>query len=338
VPRLSFGLPALAVAGNKIVNAQTGRAVLLRGVNRSGFEYSSPEGVGALTKTGINEAEISQIVDVWGANIIRLPFNQDWALERQGYDPAPYRADLEAVIAMAARRGAYTLLDLQWLDSVTPRGTTGGKPNFVAPLPNPDSIRLWQQLAASWRDEPAVLYDIFNEPHDALPDDTVPLMGIAEDGSTFPLRTGTVTMNEWQPWARHLIGAIRSENPSAVVFVPGTNWAFDLTGHPIPGVSGAVYSTHVYVPKGSDWARAFGDLASAVPVFAGEWGGGDDDTQWGLELAAYFDQHELGWTAWSWADWPWLVDHPPTPPYNPTRFGSLVRDALAASADSLRVG
>jgi hypothetical protein len=110
VPRLSFGLPALAVAGNKIVNAQTGRAVLLRGVNRSGFEYSSPEGVGALTKTGINEAEISQIVDVWGANIIRLPFNQDWALERQGYDPAPYRADLEAVIAMAARRGAYTLV------------------------------------------------------------------------------------------------------------------------------------------------------------------------------------------------------------------------------------
>ena len=326
--RLSHGLSQLAVEDNRIIDTLTRQPVKLRGVNRSGFEYSSPEGPGALAKTGITEVEISTIIEVWGANIIRLPFNQEWALQREGYDPSWYRADLEAVIEMAARRGAYTLLDLQWLDSRTARGTVGGRPNFVAPLPNLDSIQLWQQLAAAWRDESAILYDIFSEPHDALPDDPVPLLGIREDGSTFSLPTPKVTTNEWQPWARQLIAAIRTQNPNALVFVAGTNWAFDLRGHPIPEMGGLIYSTHIYVSKGLDWDGPFGSLATSVPVFVSEWGGDDKDIPWGLELTAYFDQLDLGWTAWSWSDWPRLVEDPPRPPYTPTPFGTLVRDAL----------
>ena len=256
--------------------------------------------------------------------------NQDWALKRPGYDPEPYLSALDFVIDAAASHGAYTLLDLQWLDAVTPRGANSdGSANFVPPLPNLLSLELWPELAARYAAEPAVLYDIFNEPHDALPDDEVPLLGMGSDGATSPLTSRRVTMAEWQPWALQLIAAIRGQNPAALIFVPGTNWAYDLRGFPLP-VDGLVYSTHVYRNKGRNWDEAFGCLSQTHPVFAGEWGGGAEDIQWGLDLIAYFQQHHIGWTAWSWSDYPHLLDAPVTAGYRPTLFGRVVRDALSA--------
>lgn len=166
---LSCRLPPLHTRGTKIVNAETSEPVRLRGVNRSGLEYSAPAYPGSLATAGISEAEFDEIAD-WGANLVRIPFNQSWALRTSGYDPEAYLAALDQVIAMAAERGAYTLLDLQWLDAASPRGRLpSGGANFVPPLPNLGSIELWRQLASRYRGEPAVLYDIFNEPHDPLP-------------------------------------------------------------------------------------------------------------------------------------------------------------------------
>ena len=317
---LSHGLPALTVAGNRVVNRETLEPVLLRGLNRSGFEYSA--------ETQIGEVELDAITQDWNANVIRLPFNQDWALERDGYDPTRYREALARVVAMAARRGAYTMLDLQWLDACTPRGTVNGKPNYVAPLPNVESITIWKQLARLWKAEPAILYDIFNEPHDPLTDDCEPIAAIADDLSAHVLRRRKVRAAEWHPWARHLVSAIRSENEHALIFVSGLDWGYNLNDCPIAGLSDVVYSTHVYPWKGRDWDRAFGSLSSSVPVFAAEWGGGDEDLEWGETLAHYFDECGIGWTAWSWSDEPRLIACPVEPPYAATKFGSLVRGRL----------
>jgi endoglucanase len=328
--RLSYGLAPLAALGNRIVDAQTFAPVLLRGVNRSGLEYCSPEGAGSLAKAGITPEEMDEIVGGWGANIVRLPFNQNWALERPGCDAGPYLAALDQAIDMAARRGAYTLLDLQWLDSSTPRGyDNAGRPNYVPSLPDRASIALWRQLAARYRGEPAVLFDLLNEPHDPLRDDPVPLEAIGEDSDFRPLEDGRLSMEIWQGWARLLIDTIRGENPEALIFVAGLDWAYDLRGHPLPDCEGVVYSTHVYRSKGRDWEGAFGELAASVPVFAGEWGGEEADLGWGRRLADYFDSLEIGWTAWSWSDYPRLVEPPPRPPYLRTPFGALVRERLA---------
>jgi hypothetical protein len=72
----------------------------------------------------------------------------------------------------------------------------GGTRNFVAPLPNADSIRLWSTLARSYKDEPAVLYDLFTEPHDCLNDDPFPLN--RADGTVYPVDQRQVTMQDWQ--------------------------------------------------------------------------------------------------------------------------------------------
>ena len=88
-----------------------------------------------------------------------------------------------------------------------------------------------------------------------------------------------------------------------------------------------VYSTHVYRNKGSNWAEAFGALAATLPVFAGEWGGHDEDREWGQSLANYFDSLQIGWTAWSWSNEPYLVTG-----FAPTAFGEIVRERLQRSA------
>jgi endoglucanase len=274
----------LRTAGNRIVrdvHNDTGEAVLLRGVNRSGMEYR---------RDPIAADEIAAMVCGWGANIIRLPLNQEWVLTDPGY-----LISMDYFVETAASLGAYTLLDLHWLD------TTLRQP----PLPNQDSVTMWRVLARHYREQPAVLYDILNEPH--------------------------VTMPEWQPWATRLIDAIRGENPPALIFVSGVDWGYDLSGFPLPGVQNVVYSTHVYPNKGADWDRAFGKLSASHPVFAGEWGGEDQDVAWGRMLASYFKHHGIGWTAWSWKDWPHLVQRPCEPPYEPTEFGKLVQELLGGT-------
>jgi hypothetical protein len=260
----------------------------------------------------------------WRSNIIRLPFNQDWALNHPNYLEA-----LDFVIDQAGSRGAYTLLDLQWLDATTPRGTNGdGSANFVPPLPNLQTVEAWQLIAARYSTENAVLYDIFNEPHDALSDDRNQLLGMRNDGTTFPLSSDRVSMAEWQPWAAKLVNTIRLQNPNALIFIPGTNWAYDLRGFPIPSLDGVVYSSHVYRNKGDDWQGAFGDLSNSHPVFVGEWGGGAGDLDWGQRLELFLRERNLGWTAWSWSDDPHLIERPLAPNFAPTEFGTLVRNSL----------
>jgi endoglucanase len=319
---LSNGLPRLATSGNLIVDASTGAPILLRGVNRSGLEYSDPDEQGFLSGAAISRSEIQAIVRVWDCNIIRLPFNQDFVLRgRGGRLGEEYRNALDQVIYWTSMFGAYTLLDLQWLDADR---TYGGDRNFVAPLPNIQSIELWTLLADRYKDEPAVLYDIFTEPHDRLDDDPFPLN--KEDGSTYPDDQRAVTMKEWQPWARKLTSVIRSENPDAIIFIPGINWAYDLRGMPMD-VPNIVYSSHVYPAKGNDWPQAFGNLSRIVPVFLGEFGGQDktEELDFVRRLVAYSQQLGIGWTAWSWFNDPFLVNR-----YEATRFGDIVRRGLAA--------
>jgi hypothetical protein len=320
---LSNGLAALRTLGNRIVNAATGERVLLRGVNRSGLEYAGPDEQGFLSGASLSRAEIEFIVRAWRCTILRLPFNQDFVLRgRLGRSGEEYQQAIDQVISWASRFGAYTLLDLQWLDA---ERVYGGDRNFVAPLPNMESIDLWTTLARRYKDEPAVLYDLFNEPHDRLADDPYPLN--KEDGTTYSVSKRTVTMKEWQPWARRLTEAIRGENPDALVFVSGTNWGYDLRGMPLD-LENVVYSTHVYPNKGNRWAEAFGDVSRSAPVFAGEFGGSDSplDLDYVRRLMQYMRELELGWTAWSWSNEPFLVTR-----YVPTAFGEGVRQGLSGS-------
>jgi endoglucanase len=189
---LSGSLPWLATAGNRIVQLNTEQPILLRGINRSGLEYTEPSVNGFLDAAQLTQNEIGVIVTMWRSNIIRVSFNQDWALNgKNGHPAKEYLTALDQVISWASALGAYTILDLQWLDSDTVYGHTadgngGQEDNHVAPTPNAATITLWNALATRYCDEPAVLFDLFNEPHDRLNDDPMPINIIGAGAQWFP--------------------------------------------------------------------------------------------------------------------------------------------------------
>lgn len=312
--------------------------VWLRGVNRSGLEYTEPSAAGFLAAAEFKQDEIREIVVVWRSTVIRVPFNQDWALRgRSGRSAEDYLASLDQVISWAAALGAYTILDLQWLDAETVYGHTVDQngvetPNHVAPTPDADTIVLWQNLAKRYRDEPAVLFDLFNEPHDRLSGDSFPIHLIGPDGDVVESDSSRVGPDEWVPWAERLVAEVRGIRPKGIVLVGGVDWAFDLGGIRVddPGV---LYSVHIYPDrKPETWTKALGG-SSDLPVFVGEWGGTADNLAFGQELADRIRQERLGWTAWSWVDYPQLIQPPRAPNYEPTAFGFLIRDQLRASID-----
>lgn len=333
---LSHGLPPLITTGNRILRADQLRPVLLRGVNRSGLEYSEPNASGFLAAAGITEEEVLEIVAGWRANILRIPFNQDWCLNGRGTHSAEeYLASLDQVIAWASELGAYTIVDLQWLDAETVYGTTihptaGRDANHVAPTPNEQTITLWRTLAARYRDETAVIFDLLNEPHNVLEDDPHPLNLISSDGSIAPSNETRLTAREWSNWAALLIANIREIKPEGIIMVGGIDWAFDLAGIQVDAQN-VVYSTHIYSNRRRrDWIKAL-DRNKEIPIFVGEWGGTEQDLEFGASLVSQMQRLGLGWTAWSWSDFPHLVQAPGAAPFVPTAFGALVQSELASS-------
>ena len=119
--------------------------LLLRGLNRSGLEYSEPGEDGFLHAASLSPREFARMAREWSCDIVRIPFNQDWAMRGRGiFTGEDYLRALDRVIAWAAKWDMYTLLDLQWLQADTPYG-----PNrqFIAPLPDAESAVMWRMLA-----------------------------------------------------------------------------------------------------------------------------------------------------------------------------------------------
>jgi hypothetical protein len=275
----------LKTSGATIVD-EDGKAMILRGVNRSGLEYDK-------TGAGVSQAELQYIVKEWKAQIIRLPFNQDWIMR----DPA-YVVYFNTVINWIVEAGAYVLLDLQWKNST----------EKIPPIPDEEAITMWKNLAGQYKDNPAILFDIHNEAHD-------------------------VTWEAWRQRAGQIIEAIKSVHPRALLFVSGLDWAYDLRGWgeaPLP-YTNVVYSTHPYPFKAEPWAwdKYFGQYVGKIPVFAGEFGGGDSDLEWGRKILDYFSAKKMGWTSWSWSNEPYLTLNDRR---TPTAFGKLVQAALAQNA------
>jgi len=279
------GLSWLHTEGNRILN-ESDEDVVLRGVNRSGLEYD-------LSGNGMSQTEIIYICQNWRAQIVRIPFNQDWIMRNATY--LPY---LDQVIEWVTNEGAYALLDLQW------ENTDVGIPNN----PNLEAVYMWQMLAARYSQLPGVLYDIHNEAHNT-------------------------SWDAWRQRASQIVEAIQEVHPDALIFVCGLDWAYDLRGWEAEPLlyTNIVYSSHPYPFKGQPWAwhEYFGNLAETHPVFLGEFGGEEADLEWGRQLLEYFDEKGLGWTAWSWVDNPRLTE---ADRRTPTAFGELVYNALVEHA------
>ena len=318
--------PEIKVSGNKLVTA-SGTTVWLQGVNVPSLEWSAK---------GENVLEsIKVAIDEWKANVIRLPLNYGFWFGRgkvsdisnsqpvNDQAAAAYRQLVDNAVKMAAARGAYIILDLH---------------RYVAP--DAFAVEFWKDVAARYKDNPAVLFDMFNEPHNTT-------WEVWRNGGDVEIKhPGAASTTYKSPGMQGLVDAIRGTGAKNIIVAGGLGFAFDLTGI-LTGYAledktgnGIMYATHFYNwHKG--WQKHFLGLVDKYPLLVGETGADikkmpfvpaknqEDPYTFIPDAIGLIQKYHLNWTAWCFhthatprllSDWT----------YDPTPFyGVFVKEALA---------
>jgi len=323
----SGGGLSIRVQGNQFVDA-AGRAVQLRGVNFSGFESvaiqgwspTDPSGGQGGQADGPNWAAIAG----WRANVVRLPLNEaSWlgytCTDTDGvvHNPDPggnYRSAVETQVAQANAAGLYVILDLHWS---APGGTC---PMLKTQMADADhSPAFWASVAQRFRNNPAVLFELFNEPDFNFDFSGDPWSAMMQgSGGSFSGYPATSNGNNWQnvqqPWTavgyQQLIDAVRAAGAGNVVLIGSLEYSADLSGwlahRPTDprGQMAAVW--HAYPTYGQTWENpcsggntycvpnnspgVFGDvqgiLAAGLPVLITETGDRNSSGTNGAPLVA----------------------------------------------------
>lgn len=327
----------LHVKGNKVLNP-AGQPVWLQGVNVVSLEF--------LVKGDHVLKSALVAVDEWKANLIRLPVKEEYWFGRaagQKDGGAAYRELVEAAITLVANRGAYVLLDLH---------------RFRAP--RTEHAEFWKDAATKFKNHPAVIFDLFNEPHgttwEVWRDGGYVLekKGPAdEDAFLTPEEKAKGGKGFQSIGMQALVDAVRGTGARNIVVAGGLDWAYDLsgiargfalkdaTGH------GLIYATHIY-PWKRGWQEKVLVIAERHPILVGEVGADikkmdfistsaqEDPYTWVPDMLGFIQKHRFHWTAFSF--------HPAATPvmitgwdYTPTPFwGAFVKRALAGEQFELK--
>jgi endoglucanase len=156
----------ISISGNHFVNGLngTGQTIQLRGVNVSSSEYACAQNFG-FDDGDYTDATAAAIAS-WGANAVRIPLNEDCWLNTNlpasdPYGGAGYQQEIESFVSALGAHGIYAILDLHW--------TAPGNQTALEQQPMPDmdhSPAFWTSVATAFKSNPAVVFDLFNEPYD----------------------------------------------------------------------------------------------------------------------------------------------------------------------------
>ncbi len=317
------GPAGYVVRGSRIIGPD-GRPFLVHGVDRPSLEWS-PQGV------ALSAADFRRM-RAWGANTVRIPLDQDfWLASACAYSPG-YRARVRQAVTWARDAGLVVILDLHWSDEGQDRRGSGcGVAPGQQQMADQNSLRFWSEVAAAYRSDPGVWFELYNEPHDVS-------WSVWRNGGTAQdPKTGL----RWQvAGMQQLYSAVRAAGARNMVVVGGLNWAYDLRGLPRYALTGydIAYAVHPYPYAGKeppDWTADFGFAAQTYPVIATEFGEFDCGDSYVQTFIAYAARHGIGWTAWAWypggCAFPSLIANWSG---TPTVMGSAVRAALQRDARS----
>jgi hypothetical protein len=304
--------------------------VRLLGVNRSGTEYSCQQGYGFFD--GPSDTASIKAMKSWHINAVRVPLNETCWLGINGipakYGGESYRRTIRAWVSRLERQNLYVILDLHWA-APGPEQATG-----IIPMPDADHAPdFWRSVAAAYKGDHAVLFDLYNEPHDVDWDCWQHGCEIHDQ------RVGTYRA----AGMTELVDAVRSTGATQPVMLGGTEWARNDEGWlahlPADPARAEVASNHTY-----NFAACYGscreslaEISRTHPVVTGELGEGDCRDRYVAPYMDWADAHGISYLAWAWdTHGGWTCQSGPSliTDYDgtPTAFGRGFRDHLRALA------
>ena len=250
---VSAGMPY--VQGTQILDG-TGHPLRLRGAQiESAFNNIKSWQAGLRINTPLNSTVFNAMVQTWNMNALRLPLS-NWIYAT---NPTLYLSMLDQVVQEANSAGLYVVLDLHDdLKAGSPYGDN-------ADLPKTEDIPFWQAIATHYKNNPAVMFDLYNEPSE--PSWTVWATGGAVIGGA-----NIVGFQD-------LITAVRGTGARQIIVVePGSAGGNNQGWKTFPSSTltdpNIVYSLHEYQNvtfTAQQLDTLWGPILYHHPIYYGEW-------------------------------------------------------------------
>lgn len=322
----------LSVSGNHLVD-ESGQAIRLLGVSRSGSEYACAEGYGFFD--GPTGARSIRAMKRWGINAVRLPLNPDCWLGIDGVKPGlgggSYRAAIDGFVARLNQAGLYVVIDEH---VAAPAGSLA---LGIIPMPDADSSpAFWSSVAAHFASNHSLVFDLYNEPHDIDWDCWLAGCDVPA-GGRFSERHPAYRAAGMQ----QLVDAVRSTGATQPLMLGGTDYARDLSGwlahEPVDPLGQLVASEHNYghhlAPCLRGCKAAIASVSASVPVVVGELGQTDCRHDYIDKWMRWADRRGISYIGWAWdAKGGWTCHAGPSLIQNyrgkPTGFGIGFRNHL----------
>ncbi len=234
-----------------------GEPFQLRGVSTHGIAWF-PQYVNAGSFAEVKAA---------GGNVIRVAMYVD---TENGYlaDPASNMTLMRQAIENAKALDMYVLVDWHILKEQDPNRCLDA------------AITFFDAVASAYPGDPAILYEICNEPN-----------GVSWDAV--------------QTYAYAMFPVIRQYSPQAVIVLGTPHFSGDLTEpvlHPFPGEN-FLYAFHFYAGLHDSYGTLEHALSQGLPVMVSEWGvdrkGEAPALEEGRAFAQYLNEQGISWCAWS---------------------------------------
>jgi hypothetical protein len=307
------------VNGNRFVDG-AGNTVQLRGVNVSGLESVAIQGWSPTDPWGGWKPQWPALT-AWKITAVRLPMNEaSWlgytCTDQNGAtrNPDPggnYKQTVEQTVSEATANGFYVILDLHWS---APGNFCGLGQNPMADADH--SVDFWTSIANTFKGNPAVIFEMFNEPY--LPQNSTGWSLWLNGGSYGSIAQPSSMNYTWQvAGMQSLINAVRSTGAMNVILVGGLGYSNDLTGWPThtpqdPAEQMAAawhtYSSNGYISAapGSSTVNMLAAVATNVPIATTEIGdvdGPGSNPAFAPPLLQFEDQVGYSYFAWTWNVW-----------------------------------
>ena len=319
--------PGIRAQGAGLVDPR-GRPVRLRGVNRSGTEYACIQGRGIFAGPA-DDAAVAAIA-AWRVNVVRVPLNQSCWLGRDGVPPRfggrAYQDSIAAFVGRIRRAGMRVVLELHWAGP----GTTPA----TAQPPMPDRAHapeFWRQVAAAYRGDQGVIFDLLNEPFPDGNRDTPEAWRCWRDGGTcagVPYEAAGM---------QELVHAVRGAGARNLIVLGGVQYANGLSGwlahRPVDPAENLAAGWHVYnfnpCRTRVCWDAHAAPVARQVPLLLAELGDDRGGAAFVGELMDWMDARGAGYLAWSWNVWGQPLDLIAAHDGTPTPYGAIFRARFA---------